>query len=114
MAEKVKNETAASKETAVKTNTAAKEPAATAKKTPEQQIYAGPTIPKHGLFHWAVFRGGLPAFVDAVLKEHPWAGALFVPIADLADAKRQLADSASPLTMLGERLKKTLEAKKEG
>ena len=113
MAEKVKNETAAAKETAPKTTAApAAKPAA--RKTPEHLIYAGPTIAKRGLFHWAVFRGGLPAFALEMLKEYPWAAALFVPVADTAAAKRELTDPASALAVLSARLKNELETKKEG
>jgi hypothetical protein len=66
-----------------------------------QLIYVGPTIKIGGwmLSHSGGFKSGLPLAVDQVCAEDPELKRLFVPPAELALARVELRDAASPLAV---------------
>jgi hypothetical protein len=65
-------------------------------KKPEQLVYVGPNIRGGRLAQYTVFRGGLPAHIEALLADHPHMRSLIVPIWELAAAK---ARSVTPGTI---------------
>lgn len=62
-------------------------------KSPGPVMYLGPNIPGGTLSHGQVYTGGLPP----AAAEVPGAEALFVPLAQVVEAKRALADPVSAL-----------------
>jgi hypothetical protein len=55
----------------------------------EQLVYVGPNIRGGRMAQYTVFRGGLPAYIEALLDEQPHIRNLIVPIAQLAEAQRR-------------------------
>jgi hypothetical protein len=59
-------------------------------------IYIGPTIPPLGLQRHTLYRSAaLPAALELIAAQKPAVRALFIPIRDLAVAKRKLASTGS-------------------
>lgn len=62
----------------------------------EASIYIGPSLPGGRLPRYTVFKGGaLPAHVAALADEHKSIKRLIVPVSQLAEAERRLADRSS-------------------
>lgn len=55
---------------------------ATAEKKP--RIYLGPNLPGGRLLQSTVFRGGIPAYLQVVLKDRPDVAVLIVPIEEMS------------------------------
>jgi hypothetical protein len=59
-------------------------------------IYIGPTIPPLGLQRHTLYRSSaLPSALELIAAQKPAVRALFIPIDELAAAKRKLATSGS-------------------
>ena len=61
----------------------------------ESLIYIGPTLTTRGLTRFAIFRGGLPGHVSALVRGHPCLGSLIVPVGELVRARRGLTQKGS-------------------
>lgn len=62
----------------------------------EASIYIGPSLPGGRLPRYTVFKGGaLPAHVAALADEHKSIKRLIIPVSQLAEAERRLADRSS-------------------
>lgn len=61
------------------------------KKTPPApQVYIGPNLPGGMLSSFTVFKNGLPAHVQEMVRQTPELADLFVPVSRLAEARRKL------------------------
>lgn len=61
------------------------------KKIKGQVIYMGPPIPGIGLQYGAIFRDGIHESFYHWIKQCPSIGQLFVPVAQCAEVRKQLA-----------------------
>ena len=61
----------------------------------ESLIYIGPTLTARGLTRFAIFRGGLPEHVSALVREYPCLRSLIVPVGELVRARRELTQRGS-------------------
>lgn len=71
------------------TTAQAAQPKKAAAPKPDAVVYLGPNLP--GMQHGQVHRGGLPPAAEGLSPR------LFVPLADLAKAKKDLADPTSAI-----------------
>lgn len=76
----------------------------------EPVIYCGPNIPKGNLMSMAVFRGGIPGNIQRLVEKIPEIGGLIVPVSQLADVKKKIADKGSEEN----RLNQVILAAREG
>lgn len=60
-------------------------------------IYVGPSLKGARLQKYQVFIGGYPAVAEAVAVDNPWFKRLFVPVAKLAEAEKEIATCGKPL-----------------
>lgn len=63
----------------------------------DQLIYVGASIDRIGLQQFAVYRGGIPEFVQDAVKACPDLAELFVPIGQLNQARRDIQRQGSAL-----------------
>lgn len=56
----------------------------------DQVIYVGPALTKIGLQPFAVFRGGVPEYLQSAVKDCSDLAELFVPIVQLNHARRDI------------------------
>lgn len=61
-----------------------------ARTKPGPVIYIGPNLPGGALSGFTVFRGGLPAHVTEMQEKNPELKTLFVPVSELAAARKRL------------------------
>lgn len=61
----------------------------------ESLIYIGPTLTVRGLTRFAVFCGGLPDHVSALVREYPCLRSLIIPVGELVRARRELTQKGS-------------------
>ena len=61
----------------------------------ESLIYIGPTLTVRDLTRFAVFCGGLPDHVSALVREHPCLRSLIIPVGELVRARRELTQKGS-------------------
>jgi hypothetical protein len=61
------------------------------KKTqPAPQVYIGPNLPGGALSSFTVFKNGVPAYVEEMVRQTPELSDLFVPVSHIAKARREL------------------------
>ncbi|WP_293726878.1 hypothetical protein [uncultured Phascolarctobacterium sp.] len=60
-------------------------------------IYVGPPHKGGKLLKYQVFIGGLPTHIDDVFEKCPQIKNLFVPIAELAAAEKDIAKAGTPM-----------------
>lgn len=60
-------------------------------------IYVGPPHKGGKLLKYQVFIGGLPTHIDDVFENCPQIKNLFVPIAELAAAEKDIAKAGTPM-----------------
>lgn len=60
-------------------------------------IYVGPPHKGGNLLKYQVFIGGLPTHIDDVFEKCPQIKNLFVPIAELAAAEKDIAKAGTPM-----------------
>ena len=71
---------------------------------PTAVVYCGPKIP--GIAAPSqVFTGGLPEQLHAAIKQKPVLGALIVPIAEMAEARKEINSGTGRLAALFEKAK---------
>lgn len=58
-------------------------------------VYCGPNLPGGKLQAFSVFKGGLPAHVDALIADCPDVRALIVPVDRLSVVRSRLTDKTS-------------------
>lgn len=83
--------------------TRAKVKAAVAEK-PTAVVYCGPKIPGIAA-QYQVFTGGLPEQLNAAIKQKPVLGALIVPLAEMAEARKAINSGTGRLAALFEKAK---------
>jgi hypothetical protein len=76
----------------------------------EPVIYCGPNIPKGNLLSMAVFRGGIPGNVQRLVEKIPEISRMIVPVSQLADTKKKIAEHGSEEN----RLNQVILAAREG
>ncbi|MDR1516253.1 MAG: hypothetical protein LBS45_11215 [Synergistaceae bacterium] len=57
----------------------------------EPVIYCGPSVPKGKIISGALYRGGLPKNIEAIVEKVPEIGRLIVPVGKLAETQRKTA-----------------------
>jgi hypothetical protein len=89
-------DTSKAQQAAPKDEAAPKAAAAPASKpAPATVIYIGPTVQRHALRQFTIYRGGKPAHIDALVGQVPELHHLFVPVSGLAEARKRLAQRGS-------------------
>ena len=76
----------------------------------EPVVYCGPNIPKGNLLSMSVFRGGLPGNVRRLAEKIPEIGVLIVPVGQLPDVRKKIAEHGSEEN----RLNQVILAAREG
>lgn len=61
----------------------------------EAIVYIGPNLLRHGITQFQVFRSGIPAHIAPLTEKVPEIQSLFVPVAELAQARKELASPGS-------------------
>ncbi|MEK5477582.1 hypothetical protein NYE70_11615 [Paenibacillus sp. FSL R5-0407] len=81
--------------------------AAAETKDPEQLIYIGPSIRKNGMAIRTnqTFIGGHPKYYEALYTEYPLIKQLFVPVAKLREAQKQINTTGTALNIAIQSLK---------
>ena len=67
-------------------------------------MYVGPTIAGR-ITGNTTFKNGKPKAVEEIVQKYPYFEKLFVPLGEIADARRQLADKDSYLAVLYKKAK---------
>ena len=62
-------------------------------------IYVGPSLSRGRLKKYTVFIGGLPTHLDNEFNQCSVLKKLFVPVAELTAAEKQIMESGSPLNI---------------
>lgn len=71
-----------------------------------QLIYVGPTLSEGRLSFSTVFYDGIPAYLQEIIKDHPWFRQLFVPVSELELAHKATQEKGSYLNILFNKAKK--------
>ena len=71
---------------------------------PTAVVYCGPKIPGIAA-QYQVFTGGLPEQLNAAIKQKPVLGALIVPLAEMAEARKAINSGTGRLAALFEKAK---------
>ena len=71
----------------------------------EQMIYEGPSISKSRLLHATVFIGGIPGYVNEIIKEHPWFKNLLVPADRYTETMKIVRKQGTALNIYAKRCK---------
>ena len=66
---------------------------------PTAVVYCGPKIPGIAA-QYQVFTGGLPEQLNAAIKQKPVLGALIVPLAEMAEARKAINSGTGRLAAL--------------
>ena len=77
-----------------------------AKTKPARCIYCGPNLPSGVLQRHTVFKGGLPAHLDALIAECPAIAELCIPIAELAATDKAISAKGTQAHTLYEDIQK--------
>lgn len=77
---------------------------ATVVEKPTAVVYCGPKIPGIAA-QYQVFTGGLPEQLNAAIKQKPVLGALIVPVAEMAEARKEINSGTGRLAALFEKAK---------
>jgi hypothetical protein len=56
----------------------------------DRLIYVGPPLPGGKLNSFSIFKGGIPKYLDALIKEQPDLSALIVPVGEFARAREEV------------------------
>ena len=79
--------------------TRAKAKTAVVEAKPTAVVYCGPKIPGIAA-QYQVFTGGLPEQLNAAIKQKPVLGALIVPLAEMAEARKAINSGTGRLAAL--------------
>lgn len=71
----------------------------------EQMIYVGPSISKSRLLHATVFIGGIPGYVNEIIKEHPSFKNLLVPADRYTETMKIVRKPGTALNIYAKRCK---------
>ena len=71
----------------------------------EQMIYVGPSISKSRLLHETLFIGGIPGYVNEIIKEHPWFKNLLVPADRYTETMKIVRKPGTALNIYAKRCK---------
>lgn len=68
-------------------------------------IYVGPSLSKSRLLHATVFIGGIPQYVNEIIKEHPWFKNLLVPADRYVETMKIVKKPGTALNIYAKRCK---------
>jgi len=71
----------------------------------DQMIYVGSSISKSRLLHATVFIGGIPGYVNEIIKEHPWFKNLLVPADRYTETMKIVRKPGTALNIYAKRCK---------
>lgn len=71
----------------------------------DQMIYVGPSISKSRLLHATVFIGGIPGYVNEIIKERPWFKNLLVPADRYTETMKIVRKPGTALNIYAKRCK---------
>nr|DAL67985.1 MAG TPA: hypothetical protein [Caudoviricetes sp.] len=74
----------------------------------DKVIYVGPSIPGIVTCH-TVFSNGVSKKLDAFVSENPMVSNLIVPISKLVDARKQLSDQESAISICYTKIKEQIK-----
>lgn len=77
----------------------------TTKKLLDQLVYVGPSIPKRGIRHGVIYKGGKPAVFRDIFENYPVFETLFVPVSDLVKAQKQVVTEGTALYLAAQEMK---------
>ncbi|OKP97782.1 hypothetical protein [Paenibacillus sp. P46E] len=58
-------------------------------------IYVGPNLPGGRLLQSTVFRGGIPVYLQPLLKEQPYVSALIVPVDEMSGVQEKIVQTGT-------------------
>lgn len=71
----------------------------------ERIIYVGPSLSKSRLLHATVFIGGIPGYVNEIIKGHPWFKNLLVPADRYVETMKIVSKPGTALNIYAKRCK---------